>query len=71
MSTLHPTPEEITHNKLNVRNGIELELGRQDVLLNTAVKLMTKYPHHLVLVQSGSIFLGNVTNSVLVENSSQ
>jgi len=52
--TIRPTEEELKEYGLTLRNGIELHLGKQDPLIKAAALIAEKYPHHLILIQSGS-----------------
>lgn len=50
---IRPTDEELKEHGLTLRNGIELQLGKQDPLIKSATLISKKYPHHLILIQSG------------------
>lgn len=49
-----PTKEEQEEHGLVLRNGVDLQLGRQDPLIRIAERVAQKYPHHLALIQSGN-----------------
>ena len=49
-----PSEQEREEYGLTLKNGVELQLGRQDPLLITAKRVAEKYPHHLCLIQSGN-----------------
>lgn len=51
---IRPTEEELKEYGLTLRNGVELQLGKQDPLIKSAVSISEQYPHHLVLIQSGN-----------------
>jgi len=51
--TVLPTEEELKEFGLTLRNGVELQLGKQDPLICIAERIAQRYPHHLVLIQSG------------------
>lgn len=53
-NTVSPTPKEQIEFSLILRNGIELQLGKQDPLIKIAARVFQQYPHHLILIQSGS-----------------
>ena len=52
--TILPTETELKEYGLTLRNGVELQLGKQDPLIKTAHQIAEKYPHHLILIQSGN-----------------
>lgn len=52
--TILPTEDELKEYGLTLRNGVELQLGKQDPLIKTAIVIAEKYPHHLILIQSGN-----------------
>lgn len=52
--TIFPTEDELKEYGLTMRNGVELQLGKQDPLIKIAMRISEQYPHHLVLIQSGN-----------------
>ena len=49
-----PSEQEREEYGLTLKNGVELQLGRQDPLLITAKRVAEKYPHHLCLAKAVS-----------------
>lgn len=54
LNSISPTDEECSEYGLTLRNGVELQLGRQDPLIKIALRIAQQYPHHLVLIQAGN-----------------
>jgi len=52
--TAAPTEDELREFGLTLRNGVDLQLGKQDPLIRIADRIARQYPHHLVLIQSGN-----------------